>query len=118
MLKSLAVVLQQKRQEEANFINLSSSPKPLKEEGIPEDLTTLELSESLYKQALDSIPKKDRDDGIFGLNWKRETIGGRPYSVIGNTLFVEKDDGMKKAFNIDDINITEEHSMRSRSKHT
>ena len=94
--------------EEETFVPIHT-PKEEEQHGgtwIPQDLTTLDHppQESLYKQALDSISKKDRDDGIFGLNWKQKTIGGRPYSVTGNTLFVEREDGTK-AFNINDINV-------------
>ena len=90
---------------EPDLMNFTEEPKVEKEEWLPEDLKTLEPPESLYSQALDSIPKKDRDDGLLSLNWRLRKIGDSYFSVIGNTLFIEKSDGSKKAFNINNINV-------------
>ena len=112
-LKSLAGAQHQKREDEPdlmdepNLMDLSSSLIPIvqKEEWIPADMKTLEPPASLYTPALNSIPKQERDDGIFGLDWKRQKIGNYHFDVIGNTLLLEKHNGTKKAFNIDDINV-------------
>ena len=102
-LKSLAGVQYQKREDEPDLMD---EPNPdLMDEPNLMDLTTLEpTAVSLYKTALDSIPRKLRDDGIFGLDWKHHKIGNYYFYVLGNTLFAEKHD-VKRAFNINDINV-------------
>ena len=58
---------------------------------------------ALYLQALDSIPIKSLDDGVFGLNIHTESIGNNNFYVDNNTLIVEnKDDGTIQTFDIND----------------
>ena len=59
----------------------------------------------LYLDAVASVPVRARDDGVFGLNVDRQTIGGRPFYVEGNTLKVENDDDTVTTFVINDINV-------------
>ena len=58
---------------------------------------------ALYLQALDSIPIKSLDDGVFGLNIHTQSIGNNNFYVDNNTLIVEnKDDGTIQTFDIND----------------
>ena len=71
-------------------------PEPLKDE--PEEI-------DLYSKALHKIPKKFRDDGVFGLDPGRKLVSGRPYSVEGNLLIVENEDGTQSKIQIQDPNV-------------
>ena len=57
--------------------------KPL----MSDDLKDIEVEEEkpgeLYLQAVNSIPQRYLDDGVFGLNIKTGTIGNNPFSVSG-----------------------------------
>lgn len=44
----------------------------------------------LYKEALSVIPRRDRDDGMLGLNSNTHHIGNYIYKVSGNVLHVSK----------------------------
>ena len=59
---------------------------------------------ALYLQALDSIPIKSLDDGVFGLNIHTQSIGNNSFYVDNNSLIVEnKDDGTIQTFDINDF---------------
>ena len=59
--------------------------------------------DNLYIQALDSIPQYIRDDGVFGLDARRDKIGSCYYSVTDNVLTI--DDRMNTSFLINDIDV-------------
>ena len=55
----------------------------------PWDANILEPGE-LYKEALSTIPRRDRDDGMLGLNSSIHHIGNYTYKVSGNVLHVSE----------------------------
>ena len=71
--------------------------------GLPPPLVPDGKPSSLYLRALDSIPIKSLDDGVFGLNIHTQSIGNNKFTVNDNTLIVEnKEDGSIKTFQIND----------------
>ena len=74
----------------------SEKIEPVKEENDQVDL---------YKKALHIIPKRARDDGVFGLDSGRRLVSGRPYRVEGNLLLVNNEDGTHSEIQIDDLNV-------------
>ena len=71
--------------------------------GLPPPLVPDGKPSSLYLRALDSIPIKSLDDGVFGLNIHTQSIGNNKFTVNDNTLIVEnKEDGSIKTFQIKD----------------
>ena len=78
--------------DEEEMYNLSQPPLlPYKEgsESIPR------LSEILRQ-----IPKRKRDDGMFGIDWNTQTLGGYPIAVDNDHLSVDMQDGKKHQFEI------------------
>lgn len=59
----------------------------------------------LYEDALNSIPARSRDDGVFGLNTKTKQIGDYTFIVDGNTLYTTDSEGQVKSFVIDDYDL-------------
>ena len=61
----------------------------------------------LYRAALTMIPRKDRDDGTFGLNTDTQKIGNYAFTVDGNLLKVINDDDEadKREYVINDIQV-------------
>ena len=93
--------------------DLITFPKPLKDEPLvpaeplkdePEEEEE-EEEEDLYRKALQKIPKKSRDDGVFGLDAGRKRISDRPYSVEGNVLKVQNEDRTISEIEINDPNV-------------
>ena len=61
---------------------------------------------SLLHQALSQVSKGQRDDGVYGINWNKRTIGGKEFTVKnGNILQVQVGSGEKMEFKITDINV-------------
>ena len=59
---------------------------------------------ALYLRAIESIPLKSRDDGVFGLG--TNYIGNNSFVVNGNTLVATNlDDGSVQSFEIDDYDL-------------
>ena len=59
---------------------------------------------ALYLQALDSIPIKSLDDGVFGLNIHTQSIGNNRFYVDNDSRIVEnKDDGTIQTSDINDF---------------
>ena len=86
--------------------NKHSLPPPMQPMNVSSDeKPEVSPGDSLYVLALSSIPRKDRDDGVFGLNWRLKKIGDCYFTATGNTLKVEKSDGTETSFTIDDINV-------------
>ena len=53
-----------------------------------------------------SIPDKDRDDGVFGLNINRKCIGNNTFIVKGNVLIVRNnEDHSESIFVVNDVNV-------------
>ena len=59
----------------------------------------------LYIDALNSIPIRSRDDGVFGLNTETSYIGDYSFLVNGNTLHIMDNDEQFKSFVIDDYEL-------------
>ena len=59
----------------------------------------------LYRKALDSITRGDRDDGVLGLNVEQHRIGEYTYRVLGDTLEATGTPGDVHTFLISDINL-------------
>lgn len=76
-------------------------PLQLKEE--KDDFELMEPGE-LYREALNSVPIRRRDDGMLGLNTEKHSIGDYIYEVEGNVLKVHHD-GEQKHFEIDDLEL-------------
>ena len=59
----------------------------------------------LYKEALNSIPTKARDDGVFGLDVATKHIGNYTFMVDEDTLHVIDDDDQVRSYIIDDYDL-------------
>lgn len=59
----------------------------------------------LYNKVLQTIPKRSRDDGVLGLDAGRKLVNNRPYTVLGNVLTVQNEDGTKSVIEINDPNV-------------
>ena len=60
----------------------------------------------LLHQALSQVSKTQRDDGVYGINWAKRTIGGKDFTVKnGNILQVQVGRGEQMEFKITDINV-------------
>ena len=59
----------------------------------------------MYLKAVNSIPERLRDDGVFGLNFKTKRIGDYTYMVNGNTLHIVNDDGEVRSYVIEDYKL-------------
>ena len=59
----------------------------------------------MYLKAVNSIPERLRDDGVFGLNLKTKRIGDYTYMVDGNTLHIVNDDGEVRSYVIEDYKL-------------
>ena len=71
-----------------------------------EDSTTIEDNPGeMYLNAKRSIPKKSRDDGVFGLNVKNNRIGDYTYLVDGNTLHIINKEKQVRSYVIDDSKL-------------
>ena len=71
--------------------------------GVSPPLVSAGKPGALYLQAVDSIPLKSLDDGVFGLNIHTQSIGNNNFYVDNDTLIVtNKDDGTIQTFNIND----------------
>ena len=80
----------------------------VKHEPSPESESTLPPPEPgiLYRKALDSITRGDRDDGVLGLNVEQHRIGEYTYRVLGDTLEATGSiPGDVHTFLISDINL-------------
>ena len=78
--------------DEEEMYNLSEPPLlPYKEgsESVPR------ISEILRQ-----IPKRKRDDGMFGIDWNTQTLGGYPITVHNDHLTVDTQDGEEHKFEI------------------
>lgn len=59
----------------------------------------------VVQHVLSKIKHSQRDDGVFGLNWAKKTIGAYPFQVDGNNLQVQTGDNEWEIFQItmDDV---------------
>ena len=61
---------------------------------------------TLYIRAIQSIPRKNLDDGVFGLNVQTNRIGANTFHVSGDTLITMNDvNGSTKSFDINDYKL-------------
>ena len=60
---------------------------------------------NLYQKALQMIPRRSRDDGVFGLDSLRRQVSGRPYWIEGNLLLVNNEDGTLSEIQINDLEV-------------
>ena len=65
----------------------------------------LEPGESLYSAALSSIPKKDRDDGVLGLNVAAKKIGDYKWRVDRDTLYIINDKEQVRSKKIENYDL-------------
>ena len=59
----------------------------------------------MYRRALNSIPIKSKDDGVFGLNDKDRRIGEYSYKVDGDTLHIMDHEKQVAVFVIDNYTL-------------
>ena len=85
-----------------DLLNLEPEPEPEPVKIEKDDL--FEEPGELYRQALQQVPRKDRDDGTLGLNTTTHTIGDYIYDVEGDMLKVHRD-GDQEQFVIEDLEL-------------
>ena len=76
--------------------------EPMKEE--KDEFEEMQEPGELYKEALNNVPIRRRDDGMLGLNPEKHSIGDYIYEVVGNTLKVHHDHEQKH-FEIHDLEL-------------
>ena len=65
-----------------------------------------EKDDNLYNRALNEVQKKQRDDGVYGINWKKRTIGGKEFTVKnGNILQVRINSSEQRNYKITNMNV-------------
>ena len=69
--------------------------KPLMSDNLKDIEVDDEKPGELYLQAINSIPQRYLDDGVFGLNIETGTIGNNAFSVSGNRLSIQNKDSIK-----------------------
>ena len=75
-----------------------------------EDDEVEDAEDSLYDAVLESIPLKNRDDGVFGLKINTRDphtgiIGGHDFVVVNDNVLVVRDGDTEKKFSITDPNL-------------
>ena len=85
-----------------DLVQFKTESDQLKDEPVKSDT---EQIKKRYKKTLTIIPKRMRDDGVFGLDSGRRLVSGRPYWVEGNLLLVHNEDGTQSEIQINDLEV-------------
>lgn len=102
--ESIQSLAHQKPKEDlitGDLLQFETKPEQVQDKPVKRDTEQI----NLYQKALQIIPKKARDDGVFGLDSGRRQVSGRPYWVEGNLLLVNNEDGTISEIEINDLDV-------------